>query len=57
MKKLRSGKIILTSLFISLLSFSCEVGLGEAIDITAPEIKIISPTVSQSVSKQFVIYQ
>ena len=55
MKKLRSGKIILTSLFISLLSFSCEVGLGEAIDITAPEIKIISPTVSQSVSKQFVI--
>ena len=55
MKKIKTNKILLTSLLISLLSFSCEVGLGEAIDITAPEIKIISPTVSQSVAKQFVI--
>lgn len=55
MRKVKLNKILLTSLLSSLLAFSCQVGLGEAVDVTAPEIKVTSPTVSQSVSKQFNI--
>lgn len=55
MRKVKSNKILLTSLLASMLAFSCQVGLGEAVDVTAPEIKVTSPAVSQSVSKQFNI--
>ena len=40
MRKVKSNKILLTSLLASMLAFSCQVGLGEAVDVTAPEIKV-----------------
>ena len=46
MRKVKSNKILLTSLLASMLAFSCQVGLGEAVDVTAPEIKVTSPAVS-----------
>lgn len=55
MKRINLVKIIFTSLLLSALTFSCEVGLGEAVDVNAPEIKIVSPEVSGSVSRQFSI--
>ena len=48
-------RFITTIFLVGLLSFSCNIGLGEAVDITPPEVKIITPLISQSVAQQFII--
>ena len=48
-------RFITTIFLVGLLSFSCNIGLGEALDITPPEVKIITPLISQSVAQQFII--
>lgn len=50
---------IFSLVFAAVLSLtlfsSCEVGLGEAIDMTAPEVKVASPVPTGSVSREFTI--
>ena len=60
MKKL-SNKIskifVISFLFIAALftTTSCEVGLGEAVDLQAPELEITTPEPTSSVAKEFTI--
>lgn len=55
MKKVKAFKYFFTALLLGALSFSCDIGLGEAVDLTAPQVTIAAPAVSQSVAKEFVI--
>ena len=55
MKKI--NRILKSVLFAigSILLFSCEIGLGKAVDMEAPVITIKSPQPNAIVSKQLVI--
>lgn len=56
MKKLFSFLGVLSLLIIeSLLTFSCEVGLGSAVDVTAPSVVISSPKDSAVVRGDFAL--
>lgn len=55
MNVLKTIKSIFTvALFAAMIS-SCEIGLGEAVDIEAPVLNVTSPVPTGSVSKEFTI--
>ena len=58
MKIFEKIKYLLTLAVISILSFanmSCEIGLGESVDIYVPKIEIITPRALDSVTQDLVI--
>lgn len=58
MRTLKMNKIIKTSfiaVFAAFLIPSCEIGLGEAVDITPPVLKVTSPVAGGSVAATYTI--
>lgn len=55
MKKQLNILIILLSIFTLFSFFSCEIGLGEAIDLEAPVLKLTSHNASDFVSSNFTL--
>lgn len=41
--------------YILIICFSCEIGLGEAVDIEAPVVTVISPEPTSAVPKEFTV--
>lgn len=46
-----------TLLFLSMFAFytSCEVGLGEGIDLTAPRVKVVTPQSNDTVAREITV--
>ena len=55
MKKQLNILILLLSIFTLFFFFSCEIGLGEAIDLESPVLKLTSHNASDFVSSNFTL--
>ena len=55
MKTKKSFGLVFAALLVISLYFSCEVGLGSAVDVQAPEITIEKPEVDMVIRQKFII--
>ncbi len=51
MKNMKTINKFLSVCFLSILSFSCNIGLGEAVDLMPPELTITKPEIASSVNR------
>ena len=50
-------KFLTFTVFLSLFLFSCEVGVGEAIDLDGPEVKILKPNANFSYQPRSIVLE
>ncbi len=57
MKRKFTGTVYLSSVMAAAMSLlvSCQIGLGAAVDVTGPEVQIVSPVARQNVNGSFEI--
>ena len=53
--RINTLKSICLILFVSFVYISCEIGLGEAVDIEAPVVTVTSPEPTSAVPKEFTV--